>query len=303
MLTVLFATHNGVRTLPDVLEAYLRLRTPSGGWRLVSVDNASTDGTSAVLAGFSARLPLTVRQEPRLGKNGALNAALDLVDGDLAVFTDDDVFPHPDWLVRLRQAADDHPDYSVFGGTVLPRWESPPPSWVLDDVPLGPAFTLTGDLPEGPTTAHTVFGPNMAVRSAVFAAGTRFDTRIGPRGTDYAMGSETELVRRLLASGHQAWHVPAAQVEHFIRTGQLDPEWIVRRAVRFGRGQYRLDPDAASPRWAGAPRWMWKDLIVKGLRAAGRSLRSDRRGFVRARWELAYRWGQVVEARALQGDR
>jgi hypothetical protein len=36
----------------------------------------------------------------------------------------------------------------------------------------------------------------MAIRTAVFQSGVRFDASIGPRNSSYAMGSETELVLR-----------------------------------------------------------------------------------------------------------
>jgi len=61
MLTVLIATYNGARTLPRVLTACCQLESPEGGWKLVIVDNASTDQTKEIIASFSQRLPLTYR--------------------------------------------------------------------------------------------------------------------------------------------------------------------------------------------------------------------------------------------------
>src|SRR5271165_5089803 len=115
MLTVLLATRNRARILRDVLEAYCHLQAPACGWKLVIADNGSTDETREVIASFTDRLPLSSVCEPRLGKNYALNAGLELVEGDLTVLTDDDAFPHTDWLVQLRKAADEQPTYSLFG--------------------------------------------------------------------------------------------------------------------------------------------------------------------------------------------
>lgn len=44
MLTVLMATHDGSDTLERTLRAFAALDEPSGGWKLVIVNNASTDG-------------------------------------------------------------------------------------------------------------------------------------------------------------------------------------------------------------------------------------------------------------------
>ena len=49
MLTVLIATYNGGRTLPSVLNAYCKLAPPDEEWKLVIVDNGSTDNTEEKL--------------------------------------------------------------------------------------------------------------------------------------------------------------------------------------------------------------------------------------------------------------
>ena len=92
-------------------------------------------------------------------------------------------------------------------------------------------------------------------RADVFNSGFRFDVSIGPRGTSYAQGSETEFVRRLGKHKYASWHVHSAEVEHFIRDYQLRKSWILGRAIRFGRGQYRLNQAARSiPRFYGSER-------------------------------------------------
>jgi glycosyltransferase involved in cell wall biosynthesis len=306
MLTVLLATRNGGRILPAVLECFTRLQTPSTGWKLVVIDNGSTDLTSDIIASFQRRLPLTYRFEPRLGKNAALNRGLADLEGDLAIFTDDDVFPQADWLVRLRAAADSHPQYSMFGGVILPRWESGPPYW-LNWAPAGPVFTLTDPLlTEGPTDPGNLYGPNMAIRGEVFKSGTRFDTSIGPRGANYAMGSESELVERLGRQGHKAWHVHDALVEHFIRDYQTSKSWVLRRAVRFGRGQLRLlqaaEP-AAVPSWLGVPARVFPRMLKRGIRMARAWLSSNEQEMFSAQWEFNYLLGHVLEARPSRRDR
>ena len=123
MLTVLLATRNRARILRDVLGAFCQLESPPSGWKLVVVDNGSTDQTTQVIASFANRLPLRSVFESKIGKNFALNTGLELVEGDLAVFTDDDVFPRANWLTEMRKAVDAQLAYSMFGGAILPRWE------------------------------------------------------------------------------------------------------------------------------------------------------------------------------------
>ena len=143
MLTVLVATHNGARTLPHVLDGYQHLLAVPGGWKLVIVDNASTDGTRDVIRQFEASLPVTCCEEPLAGKNRALLRGLREAEGDLFVFSDDDATPDPGWLAALRRAADERLDFDIFAGAIRPRWEIQPERWVLDYVDLSACYTLT----------------------------------------------------------------------------------------------------------------------------------------------------------------
>jgi len=239
MLSVVFATHNRAAGLPRVLEAFAALSSPPGGWKLLIVDNGSTDDTRAVLAGYAARLPLTVLDCPRPGKNRALNTAIPYLEGDLCVWTDDDVLPDREWLVRLRQAADLHPHATMFGGTVLPEWPEAVPPWLTERAVPFSVLYAKNEHTTGYCGFQHIFGPNMAVRRLVFAAGIRFAEDIGPDATNplYAMGSETELLRRLQARGHRGWFEAAARVRHIVRPEQMQEDWILARAYRYGAGE------------------------------------------------------------------
>lgn len=302
MLTVIMASHNGARTLPTVLEAYQRIEAPPADWKLVVADNASTDDTPAILQRATGLLPLTTLRVSTPGKNHALNAALDHREGDLVVFTDDDAIPSPHWLRELRRAADLHPEFDVFGGAILPRWEREPEAWLLDWVPHDMTYTLTqkgrGD---GPLAATQVGGLNMAVRAELFNSGHRFDPRIGPKsGGTYAMGSETEFTLRMAQHGHQAWFVSGAVVEHMIRAFQMERRWILARAIRYGRCICRRDRQRGlSPPadlW-GMPRWMFRDVAARSVSLLGAKLAGNARRAFEEAWHLHYDWGYLSEAR------
>lgn len=302
MLTVLIATYNGAATLPYVLKEYSNLESPTGGWKLVIVDNGSTDQTREIIASFRQRLLLTYLYEPKQGKNMALNTALPTVLGDLVVFTDDDTLPHPSWLRLLRSAADSNPSFAIFGGPIMPKWESPPEEWIMAWVPLGPTFTVLTPLDEGPIHPRLVFGPNMAVRTSIFQHGYRFDETIGTHGSNYAMGSETEFLRRLAQEGFQAWHCRNAVVQHIIRSSQMSEEWVLARAVRYGRGQYRMEaknPPKQPLSLLGIPIPLLARIAIQGFRIVRTRWHGNPEGIFKERWQWNYVIGQAIEARLL----
>jgi glycosyltransferase involved in cell wall biosynthesis len=306
MMTVLIATYNGAKTLPQVLNMYCALEPPDGGWKLVLVDNGSTDHTKEIIAGFSHCLPLTYLCERKPGKNAALNTGLSSLSGDLVVLTDDDALPRSDWLRHLRIAANSQPSYTIFGGPILPKWELPAEDWLLRWVPRGPTFSLLGPFNEGPINPRLIFGPNMAVRTGIFESGYRFDERIGPKGSNYAMGSEGEFLRRLAKAGFKAWHCSDAIVEHIIRSFQMNKEWVLARAVRYGRGQYRLAAkESPSPPASlrGIPMSLLWHIFAQGLRVGYARVSSDREKVFKAQWQWNFLLGKSIEARQLYRER
>jgi glycosyltransferase involved in cell wall biosynthesis len=299
MLTVVFSTLNGARTLPRMLTSLERVKAPPGDWALVAVDNGSTDDTYAILESFRQRLPLEIVREPRPGKNRALNVARPSWRGDLIVFTDDDIEGDPGWLVALRAAADAQRDYSIFGGMIRPIWPRAPDRWILEWVDLAVCYTVTDTgQPEGPVAANLVWGPNMAIRADALGAEIWFDEEVGPRGRDYAMGSETDLSLRLAAGGHRAWFCRQAIVGHLIRPEQMTRAWVLGRATRFGRGMYRRNLHslaAPPPLLLGVPRYLVR-MILEGWLRYLRAVPYPRARFA-ARWHLNYLLGCVQEAR------
>jgi glycosyltransferase involved in cell wall biosynthesis len=305
MLTVLLATYNGSGTLRVCLEAYCGLEQPPGGWKMVIVDNGSTDSTEEIIRSFAARLPIHYCREPVQGKNAALNTGLRHLAGDLVVFTDDDVVPHPNWLTSMRSAADTQPAYTLFGGKILPRWASQPENWILEWVPLGVAYGVTPPtFREGEIGASSLFGPNMAIRARVFASGCRFDPSLGPRGNgSYTMGSETELSLRLERSGLKAWHVESAVVEHIVRDSQMTPKWLRQRAALFGREVYRLHDEkrlADSVKLGGIPVYLIRRALMEAGQSAAAALRGERRERFRFQWKFNLTRGEMIESRELR---
>lgn len=96
-VSVIVATRNRCAPLAETLEAMTRLVVPPAlTWELIVVDNGSTDGTSALLDRYRARLPLRSVVEPVPGLSVARNAGLHVARGEVIAFTDDDcvVDPH-----------------------------------------------------------------------------------------------------------------------------------------------------------------------------------------------------------------
>jgi hypothetical protein len=235
-LTVLLATRNGAHVLPRTLGGYRCVAAPTFGWKLVVVDNGSTDATPEILKSFETHLPLQVLHQPVPGKNRSLNVGIRHAEGSLVVLTDDDAIPHPSFLTAWAKFLNIRTDYELFGGSIEPLFDVPPPKWLMKSRLHFAMMFAERLLPDGPVAPDEIYGPNLAVRLSVTKRGFRFDERLGPdtSNPDYPCGGETEFCKRVARSGARCWFASEPKVQHIVRSAQLTAAAWARRAYRLG---------------------------------------------------------------------
>jgi glycosyltransferase involved in cell wall biosynthesis len=305
MLSVLIATHNGVDTIEQTLQAMSELDSPRGGWKLIIVNNASTDDSEGRILSWKDRLPLHYLVEPRLGKSVAMNTALSHAEGDFIVMTDDDVLPRRDWLKEWRRVADAYPHLDAFGGAIVPQFPNAPP-WPMPDSSLTVLYAATPPFAEGEIEGADVSGPNMAVRASVRDEGWRFGQgfMVGSQGL---MGEDSDFIRRLVKAGHGVGFAPNAVVRHIIQEEQMSWWWMQRRFFRHGRTMFMFEAEelgaGAADERAAFPRWRVRRVAATALKLLLAAPRRDRgRTFALAR-SLAYDLGALKQAWLMRGGR
>ena len=296
-ISILIATRNRRSSLERQFKAFEEMDTEGLTFEILVVDNGSSDGTYEWLESMASRLPVKAVFEPRPGKNVALNRVFPEARGSLILFTDDDAIPVPGWLKEYQEALLRWPNQDIFCGPVDPLY---PPG--TPDVLRYPTFTYALVayglfLPDGKEGLidWLPIGPNFAVRSTTLRS-YRLCENIGPSDDPkYAMGSERELLQRLTARGEKSVYLPGANVSHIIRPEQITLAWLKGRAFRFGRYKARLeDRDESSVRLFGAPRYLWRRLVMTGMRSG-----LDQILHMPQRWQSAFTHklveGQIYE--------
>ena len=297
-VSVLIATAGRPDVLSRQLHHLAQQPIEAVEWEMVVVVNGSDDGPISVLRSFRDRLPIKILREQKPGKNRALNRGLKQVSGKLIVFTDDDTLPCERWLTKLQDTSNRWPNDEVFCGPVVPLFPGQCPEWMQDHAfPFAKAafcWYPTISRAEGPIE-ETPIGSNVAVRSHLFSSFS-FNENIGPSGKNYAMGSETELLRRLRDEGSRFIFVPNAGIRHIIRDEQISPSWLLERAFRLGRGDAHIPARAKSRQVFGVPRYMWKKLVIQWLKTQSLRLASEPVR-VCAKMELNRFYGRILEYR------
>jgi hypothetical protein len=91
-------------------------------------------------------------------------------------------------------------------------------------------------------------------------------------------------------------------VHHIVRDFQMSEAWVLERARRFGRGQYRLEARS----WTrepvfllGRPRHLLWRVARQHLRVVRARIRRCPEEAFRTQWHLRVLQGQIAEARML----
>lgn len=189
------------------------------------------------LAGFQ-NLPMTVLRLESRGVSAARNALLDMAEGDIIVFPDDDCWYQPD---TLASAARFFGQYPGTGG-VLGQWLGPgrnPHRPGPDEIP-------------GPLTRYSAFRRGETYvqfyrREAVDAV-QGFDDRLGPgTGLPYGCGEDTDYLLQVLQAGFPVWRDPRIHVFH-PPPDMTDPN-LPSKALAYGQGRMFVLRKHGLPWW------------------------------------------------------
>ena len=173
----------------------------------------------------------------RPNKSAALNRALeDLDDEQWVLMTDDDVRFRSGWAAAYRRRIVRTETLDVFGGPFDVRYEHAPPPELRRYLP--PSALGWRPAP-GDYDGRWFLGFNWAANVGRLRAAGGFDPDYGPGSPTGASGQETEMQRRLTASGANRRYVEDASVTHLVPAEKCSTQWVLHRALRNGtsRGQ------------------------------------------------------------------
>lgn len=240
---IAICTWNRHRLLAQTLASISRLEVPATiSLRLIVIDNGSTDATAELLdqftqSTFSRAHGFVSCLEPQQGHTFSRNRAIALTQGDLVVWTDDDVQVATDWISNYVVAADANSEFTFFGSVIEPAFSPPMPTWIEENWESLKGCFAARDLGSKPMDFSSdclPYGANFAIRTEVQKR-FLFDTELGRRGEQVVGEDELDLFRRLLASGHRGRWVPGAVVKHLIPPERATEAYVLDYFVGQGR--------------------------------------------------------------------
>jgi glycosyltransferase involved in cell wall biosynthesis len=237
-ISVIVATYNRAEQLGEALVSLIRQETRgSFSFEIVVIDNASTDGTRALVEEMAQHscVPLRYRFEAAKGVAHARNRGVRETSGEWLAFFDDDQIAVPCWLWELVAVAKKM-DASCVGGCIrlrLPAQEEPNP--------LSPICrAILGETPQEKRPVKFSNGRfpgtgNALIDRTVFDAIGKFDESLS-RGAE-----DTDFFRRASLAGFEIWYAPAAVIHHLIPAYRLNEDYFTWASLRQGANYAYMD--------------------------------------------------------------
>jgi glucosyl-dolichyl phosphate glucuronosyltransferase len=293
---IAICTWNRSALLAQTLESLAKLRIPSGiQWRVLVVDNRSTDDTQDTLEAYAEVLPLVILSEPEQGHTHARNRAAKASTAELVLWTDDDVIVEPCWLETYLSAAIRDSDIDFWGGKIEPFFPGGRAKWISENWTQLAGCFAARDLGEQAielTAESLPYGANFAVRGDVQRKNL-FNPDLGRRGGEVVGEDELEFLRRLLAKGHRGRWVPQSRLQHVIPAERASTEYVFNYFVGQGAMLVAKGTPWSKSRWKLRWQYLWHQFLSE----TGRWFRPSpawfahlaRAGLALGQWQALYR--------------
>ena len=238
-IEIAICTHNRAKELDLCLTTLARQKAPQETWRVLVIDNASTDETPDIVERHRLRglLPgLRSVFEKRPGLTAARQCAISETKATYVAFVDDDCHLAPDWIDQLLAAIARYPDAAAFGGCVKPSWrtdiakELRAHGWIFAEQPHG-RHCEEGNI-------DSLVGAGVVLnRAALIATGWVDEPLLEDRiGLGANSGGDVEISLRLRASGGHLVYIPSMKLDHMIDPARQTLSSLLKLSKGLGAG-------------------------------------------------------------------
>lgn len=271
LVSVIICSLNGERVLPVCLESVLG--SEYSPFEVIVVDNGSSDGTSKLVTENFPQVKL-LRAGRNLGFAGGNNLGLKAAQGEILVLLNDDTAVSPDWLTAAVKAAEQLPDWGIFGARLL----YPDQQTIQHAGGIVGANALTQHIGNGEIDR----GQYNKIRECDYVTGAAFFIRrelmqkIGLLDEGYfpIYFEEVDYCWRARRLGYKVYYIPHIKVYHYESrtTRKFSPGFLYK--YHRNRIRFILKNFGINELWRALKcelKWLWQnrpaDLLLPLLKA------------------------------------
>jgi GT2 family glycosyltransferase len=216
--SVIVPVYNKVEYTRNCLTQLLETLPANFRGEIIVIDDASTDETPEVVAGFTGRDARikSLRNEQNLGFIRSCNRAAEAATGEVVVFLNNDTLPQPNWLPPLWKVLQERADAGAVGGKLIyPDGTLQEAGGVVFSDASGCNFGKHDKAASAPLynflrEADYCSGALLATRRELFLRLGGFDTIYAP-----AYYEDTDYCFSLREKGYRVYYQPESVIIHF----------------------------------------------------------------------------------------
>ncbi len=234
-ITVIIPTYNRAKMLGLTLESFVGQNYPKDLYEIIISDNNSSDNTSDVVTQWQTKSPVPIKYifEKRQGVHYARNSAAKIAEGEILYYTDDDMIAAPDLLREIIKPFFMDKKIATVTGRVLPKWETPPPKWVLKN--CNNAWLSLNNRIEDLIIAEYdvgVYSCHQAIRREIFYESGGFN----PENTagEWIGDGETGLNIKIKALEYKFAYIGSSITYHMIPATRMTQSYLNKRLKNQG---------------------------------------------------------------------
>ena len=298
-LTVIICTHNPREAyLRETLDALRTQTIPPSAWQLLIVDNASREPL-ATKWDLSWHPNARFVREENLGTAHARFRALreaQAANADLILFVDDDNILARDYIEKGLALGEKWPQLGCWGGQLLARFESEPPSWLENYKKLLAIFPLSKPMWTNRVHSYDMLPPTAGcfLRRAVWERYVELLKRdsirltLGACGQEQIRGEDTDLVLTATDVGYGVGRFPELTLEHIMPSGRLTVAYMENLITGATQGihviEYLRDGKTPAP---VARNWLERFVVNRRARRLPEPISTFYRAELRGRERAA----------------
>lgn len=231
-VSIAICCYNSARIIENCLKAILK-QDFKGKWELIIADNNSTDGTADVArkvlenSGCDYRI-ITVKQQ------GVLYARLTCMREakySYLQFSDDDNLLCPNYVSRMYEFMETHPEVGACGGRGVAQFQTEPPAYIKDA-----EFCYAIGSQKQNANNGFLFGAGMCLRTEVvrYMAEHHHFYLAGRSGKFLLAGEDSEIAYMVQLYGYKLDGLDDIFYTHVLATRRLNREYLHKMVEGFG---------------------------------------------------------------------
>lgn len=238
-VTVLVCTHNGENNLQVTLQHLAHQQVKADlEWEVLLINNASTDHTRQVALqlwdDLKTIVPFTVVDEPKPGKDRAMDLGLELAKYSYVIVCDDDNWLCSTYVQDSFTIMEGNPRIGMLGGKGIPAFEDSPPEWFTGYqtyYAVGAQSIINGEIKHFWPQYRFLWGAGVVINMEAYnllkrAAFSRI--LIHSKHPKVARSEDLELCFAIWLTGYKLWYDKKLTYQHYLTKDRLKWSYLMK---------------------------------------------------------------------------